>query len=114
MSWLYAGTAVVAAMIGGVVLGERLSPTHRRDSILRGGPTGRPRLWLALGVMLVGSFGFAWAIVNRHVALGIGLLVGFYMLPQVVLVVLRIRRSGGKSSNPAVAHDKMNEQDGRE
>lgn len=80
----------------------------------RGRPTGRPRLWLALGVLLVGSFGFAWAIVNHHITLGIGLLVGSYVLPQVVLVVLRIRRSGGKSSNLAVAHDEVNEHDGLE
>ncbi len=80
----------------------------------RGRLTGRLRLWLTFGVLLVGSFGFALAVVNRHVTLGIGLLVGSYVLPQVLLVVLRIRESGGKSRNLAVAHDKVNEQDGPE
>ena len=102
----------MAAMMGGVVLGTRLSPTRQRDATRRGRSVGRPRLWLALGVLFVGSLGFAWAIVNRHVALGIGLLVASYVLPQVVLVALRVRMSGAESPHQTGARDKVNKQDG--
>ena len=48
---------------------------------------------LGMAVTLVIGVVPAWLLVSGHAAIGIALLVAFYILPELVLVPLRIRRS---------------------
>ena len=61
---------------------------------LRGLPPGQRRLfWLMMALTLVIGVVPAWLLVNGHAAIAIALLVAFYILPEFVLIPLRIRRS---------------------
>jgi hypothetical protein len=61
---------------------------------LRALPPGKRRMvWLGMAVTLVIGVVPVWLIVTGHAAIGIALLVAFYILPEFVLVPLRIRRS---------------------
>jgi membrane protein YdbS with pleckstrin-like domain len=56
--------------------------------------TGKRRaVWLSMAVALVIAAGCGWAFTHGHAAVGIAVLVAFYVLPEFVLIPLRIRRS---------------------
>jgi hypothetical protein len=76
-------------------------------------PRQRRLLWLGLLLALLVTIVCGWAFATGHPAVGIAVLVAFYILPEFVLVPLRIRRSrraadaarrrrthGGSSSAP--------------
>jgi hypothetical protein len=56
-------------------------------------PDKRSMFWLFLAAVVVMTAVCAWAFASRHAAVGIVMLVTFYVLPEFVLLPLRIRRS---------------------
>ena len=56
-------------------------------------PQQRRLLWLGLLVALLVTVACGWAFATGHPAVGIAVLVAFYVLPELVLIPLRIRRS---------------------
>ena len=56
-------------------------------------PDKRRMFWLSLAAAVAITVVCAWAFASGHAAIGIAVLVTFYVLPEFVLLPLRIRRS---------------------
>jgi hypothetical protein len=56
-------------------------------------PEQRRMFWLFITAAVVITAVCAWAFASGHAAIGIAVLVAFYVLPEFVLLPLRIRRS---------------------
>ena len=56
-------------------------------------PDKRRQAWLYMAIGLAIAAVGGWAFTSGHAAIGIAILVAFYVLPQFVLIALRIRRS---------------------
>lgn len=56
-------------------------------------PPKRRLFWLSMGAGLVIAAFEAWAFRTHHAAVGVAVLIAFFVLPEFVLIPLRIRRS---------------------
>jgi hypothetical protein len=56
-------------------------------------------LWLILFTTVAISMACAWAILNGHAVIGIGVLIAVFLLPDLVLIPLRIRRSRRRAAD---------------
>jgi hypothetical protein len=93
MAYVVSALLIVAAGFAGVWLAVRLGPRVTGKS-LRDIPPDRQRMALLMfAVMLAVAVVVAWSFISGHPAIGIALLVIFYVLPNFVTVPIRIRRS---------------------
>jgi hypothetical protein len=86
---LIAAAALVVGYRLAIRVGGRLGLKTPRDLPVR----KRRRLWLVLAAAAGISLVSAWAISSGRSALGVGVLAAVYILPEFVLVPLRVRRS---------------------
>ena len=91
---LAASLALVAVLaVGSYVLVMRYFRRRGHTTPRDLPPAKRRLLWLGMAVALLVTLACAWAFATGRPAIGIGVLVAFYILPELVLVPLRIRRS---------------------
>jgi hypothetical protein len=90
---------VVALIITGVFVVLVLAVSNvflRRIGIKTLGeqaPAKRRLFWLSMGPGLVVAVFEVWALSSHHAAVGVAVLITFLVLPEFVLIQLRIRRS---------------------
>lgn len=56
-------------------------------------PPARRLFWLSMGAGLVIAAFEVWAFSTHHAAVGVAVLIAVFVLPEFVLIPLRIRRS---------------------
>jgi hypothetical protein len=90
---------VPAAVIAGVLILASFAivqPLTRRitgKSLSDIPPERRRVVWLIFGATAVVTAVTVWSFAAGYPAVGIGVLVGFYIVPHVVRVVVEVRRS---------------------
>jgi hypothetical protein len=92
MDWIIVVVLFVASMLIGVAVAYRLGPRMGID-VRRLTPSKKRRLAIMLLVSGAVSLLIVWALGTGHTALGIGTLIGALVVPEFVLVPLRIRQS---------------------
>jgi|NGEPerStandDraft_6_1074524.scaffolds.fasta_scaffold386908_1 hypothetical protein len=92
MAWIIVGVLWVGAVLLGVLLAYRLGP---RMGVNMQRLTPAKKRNLAIMLTITGGVALltAWALGTGHIALGIGVLLAVMILPEFVLIPLRIRRS---------------------
>lgn len=84
-----------AAAALGIWLGIRIA---RRAGMRTDMPPAKRTRFVVMMVATLGIGLFAaWAITNGHAVVGIGVLVAFYVLPNLVLIPVRIRQANQRA-----------------
>jgi hypothetical protein len=92
MGWIIVVVVFIASMLLGVALAYRFGPRMGVD-MQRLTPAKKRKLIVWLAVSGAVALLIVWALSTGHIALGIGVLVAAMILPEFVLIPLRIRRS---------------------
>jgi hypothetical protein len=102
MAWVAVAVLFVASMLLGVAIAYRVGPRLGID-MRRLTPAKRRRLAVMLTVGGAFAMVIVWALSTHHVAIGIGLLLAIMVLPDLVLVPLRIKRARRKAQESRAA-----------
>ena len=89
-------------MLLGVAIAYRFGPRMGID-LQRLTPTKKRRLAVMLTVTGIVALAIVWALSTDHVAIGVGLLLAVTVLPEFVLVPLRIKRAHRKAEQSRAA-----------
>jgi hypothetical protein len=96
MAWIAVVVLFIASMLLGVAIAYRLGPRVGVD-MQRLTPAKRRHLTIMLTVVGVIALLVVWALGTGHVAIGIVVLLAVMVLPEFVLVPLRIKRARRKA-----------------
>jgi hypothetical protein len=96
MAWIIVVLLFAASMLLGVAVAYRFGPRMGID-MQRWTPMKKRRLAVMLTACGAIALLIAWARSSGHVAIGIGLLLAVMVLPELVLVPLRIKRARRKA-----------------
>jgi hypothetical protein len=81
-------------VIGGFFLALGLWLATRGGRLDHIPPARRRRLYLAMVVLYIPPVVAAWALVNGHAVIGITILVLVFIVPNILIAVLRVRGTG--------------------
>jgi uncharacterized membrane protein len=102
MAWLIVVVLPLAAMLLGVAVAYRLGPRLGID-MKRLTPANKRRLAVMLTLGGVVALLIVWALSTDRVAIGVGLLLAVTVLPEFVLVPVRIKRARRKAAESRAA-----------
>ena len=68
----------------------------------------RPAFWVILAVTWLIAAVCIWAFTTGRPAIGIGVLIAFYMLPTLVLMPVRVRRSQRRAAEARARREQGN------
>lgn len=94
MGAVIATVVVVLIAVGiGYWVSNALMPRFGLKNMREQPPAKRRMFWLSMGVAVVIAAFEGWAFNTHHGGVGVAVLIAFFVLPEFVLIPLRIRRS---------------------
>ena len=109
-----AAAVLVAAVVVALSVATQLVLRHTSLTSALDLPREKQRVfWLMIAVMAPVSAVCAWAFGTGRGALGVGVLVAVFVLPEFVLMPLRIRRSRERADAARAARQARSEREGR-
>jgi H+/Cl- antiporter ClcA len=93
MGWIIVVVVAIVCTLLGVALAYRLGPRVGLDMHPRLTPAKKRRLAIMLTITVAVALLIVWALGTGHTALGISVLLAVMILPEFVLIPMRITRS---------------------